>query len=167
VDLLSWIAAGRGEFDRAAILLGVVDTLWSAFGLQPLRESALYRAPYLDCVARTRTGLGAPAYQAAYRRGTVMSLDDAVNYATGHSPTPAPTAAIEPRDERWAALTRRERQVAQLIGEGLTNKQIAGKLVIGTRTAESHVEHILIKLGFSTRAQIAAWAATQPPPNQR
>ncbi|MFQ6398768.1 response regulator transcription factor [Nocardia sp. KC 131] len=57
------------------------------------------------------------------------------------------------------ALTKRERQVADLITRGLTNNQIAAELVISPRTAAGHVEHILTKLGFTSRAQIAAWIA--------
>jgi non-specific serine/threonine protein kinase len=56
-----------------------------------------------------------------------------------------------------AVLTPREVEVARLIGEGLSNKAIAAKLVIALRTVEAHVEHILDKLGFSSRAQVAAW----------
>jgi non-specific serine/threonine protein kinase len=58
-------------------------------------------------------------------------------------------------------LTRRERQVADLVSRGLTNKQIAAKLVISQRTAQGHVEHILTKLGFTSRAQIAAWVVEE------
>jgi non-specific serine/threonine protein kinase len=54
-------------------------------------------------------------------------------------------------------LTKREREVADLVAQGLTNKQIAAKLVISLRTAQGHVEHILTKLGFTSRTQIAAW----------
>lgn len=54
-------------------------------------------------------------------------------------------------------LTRRERQVAELIGHGLSNKQIAHHLVISRRTAESHVEHVLEKLGLTSRTQVAIW----------
>ncbi|MFE3003041.1 response regulator transcription factor, partial [Nocardia sp. NPDC059246] len=54
-------------------------------------------------------------------------------------------------------LTKRERQVADLVADGLTNKQIASRLVISQHTADGHVEHILTKLGFTSRAQIAAW----------
>ena len=56
-------------------------------------------------------------------------------------------------------MTRREQQVADLIAQGLSNKDIAADLVISQRTAESHVEHILTKLGFTSRAQVAAWIA--------
>ena len=58
-------------------------------------------------------------------------------------------------------LTRREREVATLVGQGMSNKNIADTLVIAPRTAESHVEHILTKLGFTSRAQIATWIAEQ------
>ena len=60
-------------------------------------------------------------------------------------------------------LTKRETQVARLVAQGLSNRQIAEKLVISKRTADSHLEHILTKLGFISRAQIAAWAATTDP----
>jgi DNA-binding NarL/FixJ family response regulator len=58
-----------------------------------------------------------------------------------------------------AALSPREEEVAGLVAEGLTNRQIADRLVISDRTAQNHVQHILTKLGFSTRSQIAAWTA--------
>lgn len=61
--------------------------------------------------------------------------------------------------DRGGALTLREREVAGLVARGCTNRQIAQTLNLSTRTGESHVEHILNKLAFITRAQIAAWAA--------
>jgi DNA-binding NarL/FixJ family response regulator len=67
-----------------------------------------------------------------------------------HAPS-GPTSPLQ------GPLTRREHQIAELIAEGMTNKDIAAHLVISKRTAESHVEHILAKLGFTTRAQIAGW----------
>jgi DNA-binding CsgD family transcriptional regulator len=60
-------------------------------------------------------------------------------------------------------LTPREREVAALVASGLSNKEIAEKLVIGERTAEGHVERILGKLDFRSRAQIAAWQAGGDP----
>jgi len=54
-------------------------------------------------------------------------------------------------------LSPRELEVAGLVAEGLTNRQIAGRLVISERTAQNHVQHILTKLGFATRSQIATW----------
>jgi non-specific serine/threonine protein kinase len=59
-------------------------------------------------------------------------------------------------------LTPRERQVAGLIAEGLSNRQIAIRLGTSQRTAESHVENILRKLAFTARTQIAAWVVQLP-----
>jgi ATP/maltotriose-dependent transcriptional regulator MalT len=61
---------------------------------------------------------------------------------------------------RGSGLSARERQVAELVARGLSNKGIAEALVVSERTAQNHVQHILTKLGFSTRAQIAAWVAS-------
>jgi DNA-binding CsgD family transcriptional regulator len=55
-------------------------------------------------------------------------------------------------------LSAREREVATLVAEALSNRQIADRLVLSERTVESHVRNILAKLGFSTRTEIAAWA---------
>jgi DNA-binding CsgD family transcriptional regulator len=60
--------------------------------------------------------------------------------------------------ERTAALSPREAEVAKLVADGLTNRQIAGRLIISERTAQNHVQHILTKLGFTARSQIAAWS---------
>jgi non-specific serine/threonine protein kinase len=61
-----------------------------------------------------------------------------------------------------SVLTRREREIAALVAQGLGNKEIAATLVIAQRTAEGHIERILRKLGFTSRSQIAAaWAAQQ------
>ncbi|HEX8868020.1 MAG TPA: AAA family ATPase [Lentzea sp.] len=59
-------------------------------------------------------------------------------------------------------LSSREHEVARLVTDGLTNRQIAQRLVISERTAQNHVQHVLTKLGFSTRSQIAAWMSTRP-----
>ena len=58
-------------------------------------------------------------------------------------------------------LTRREREVAALIARGLTNRQIAEELFIAERTADTHVEHILAKLGLGSRTQVATWVVEQ------
>jgi DNA-binding NarL/FixJ family response regulator len=61
----------------------------------------------------------------------------------------------------FGGLTGREREVAALIGEGLSNRAIADRLVVGERTIETYVSSILAKLGFTARTQVAAWAATR------
>jgi DNA-binding CsgD family transcriptional regulator len=61
--------------------------------------------------------------------------------------------------QRGAALSPREIEVAKLVAEGLTNRQIGERLVISERTAQYHVQHILTKLNFTRRSQVAAWTA--------
>ena len=72
-----------------------------------------------------------------------------------------------PAEEPWRPLTAREFAVARLISEGLTNGEIASELSIAPKTASSHVEHILAKLGASRRAEIAAWATAVVPADSR
>ncbi len=70
---------------------------------------------------------------------------------------PAPSKAAK---DVYGGLTMREREVAKRIAEGTSNRAIAGELVLGERTFEDYVGNVLAKLGFSSRAQIAAWAVT-------
>jgi DNA-binding NarL/FixJ family response regulator len=109
-----------------------------------------------DCERQARQALAEAAFQAAYHRGLELPAEDALAYALQQPPKRAQPAAVAD----GAPLTPREVQVARLIAGGRTNKEIAAQLVISQRTAENHVEHILTKLGFTSRAQIAAWAAT-------
>jgi non-specific serine/threonine protein kinase len=121
--------------------------------------AVVYNIPQLvqyhdECDRTVRGALGPRRFEAAYRRGQKMDMDAAVAYALGEQPTG------EARESGpLEALTKRERQVADLVAEGLTNRQIAAKLVISQRTVQGHVEHILTKLGFTSRTQIAASVA--------
>ena len=113
----------------------------------------------LPDVAAVRAALGDEAFRAAWTLGRALPLAQAVQEALDlriRRP-PADGAASQPA-EGATALTRRERQVATLIAQGLTNRQIAARLQITEGTAGSHVEHILAKLDFQSRAQIAVWA---------
>ncbi len=90
-----------------------------------------------------------------------MSIEDAIEYALGSEDASAPSegrerAALDP-------LTRREREVAVLIGQGFTNRRIAEELGITERTVEVHVSKALKKLGLRSRTQIATWIMRQGP----
>jgi non-specific serine/threonine protein kinase len=159
LDALAWIAFDEGRPERAATLLGAVERLAQLMGAPAggVPDLSAYHEQYTQ---RTRTALGERAYQVAAARGGRMSLEEAVAYALDEPARPAaPKPGAEP-----TPLTRREQQVAELIARGLSNKEIAAGLVISRRTAESHVEHILTKLGCTSRAQVAAWVAAQHPP---
>jgi DNA-binding NarL/FixJ family response regulator len=65
--------------------------------------------------------------------------------------------------ESLEPLTEREREVATLLAQGMSNREISATLVISENTAEVHVKHILSKLGLRSRSQVAAWAAQRGP----
>jgi non-specific serine/threonine protein kinase len=123
-----------------------------------------------------REALGPAAAESAWAEGAAMTVEEAVRYALTEEPEgeplsmPAPSGGAtdgtrahpdtqERRASGAAPLSPREAEVAILVARGLTNPQIASALIISERTAARHVEHILAKLGFATRAQIAVWAA--------
>jgi len=86
------------------------------------------------------------------REGHRMTVEEAVACALADEP-----------EEAWRpgprlTLTRRELEVAAMAARGLTNREIAGQLHLSVRTVDVHVDHILTKLGFHTRTQLAAWA---------
>ncbi|MDI9918344.1 protein kinase [Rhodococcus sp. IEGM 1379] len=155
LEVLAWIAAAEGNSRRAAVLIGAAEELGHSVGsvtvvfptLQPYQE---------ECEAMTRRALGEKAFGTARRQGRLMGMDGAVAYALGRQSPDATRTAGQSAD-----LTKREREVADLVAQGLTNKQIAAKLVISLRTAQGHVEHVLTKLGFTSRAQIAVWVVEQ------
>ncbi|MGN9841006.1 ATP-binding protein [Nonomuraea sp. H19] len=151
IEALAWMAASE-DAERAVVLFGASQESWRSFG-GPLFG---YLSGYHDAaemVARER--LGSKRFDVAFHKGTVLAVAEAIAYAIGEG-TPAEKPSSEP-----SPLTKREREIARLVAKGMSNKEIAATLVIAQRTAEGHVEHILCKLGFNSRAQIAAWVAAQ------
>ncbi|MGY0492796.1 ATP-binding protein [Streptomyces sp. WG-D5] len=158
LEPLAWIAAEEpGQCARAAWLLGAVDGLYRKCGAAPMFGVTMLQEFQYTAEARARRVLGDAAYDAAFRAGANAPVDQVIARATGDEP-PVPAAGPEPDEQvtPLGVLTRREREVAALVAEGLSNRQIAQRLVISKRTADAHVEHILTKLGFSSRAQIAS-----------
>ena len=154
LESMASISAAQGDAVRSATLLGAAAQLWERVGLGPL--AGQYIAEQRDLGERgARQQLDLLTFEAAHRRGLSMPVEQAVDYALGRSP------AVEQVDLEDTPLTARERQVTALIGEGLSNRQIASRLVISVRTAQGHVENILRKLGFRSRTQVAAWVVSR------
>ena len=152
LQALAWIAAEDQDTRRAVVLMGASEELSRSVG------SPLVVLPNLSeyqevCEGAARCALSKEAFTAAHRDGAALGFDAAVAYALGQQPLLPESQSGGPA----AHLTKREREVAELIAEGLTNKEIAARLVISPRTAQGHVEHLLTKLGFTSRAQVAAW----------
>ncbi|NUW31978.1 LuxR family transcriptional regulator [Nonomuraea sp. SMC257] len=157
---LAWILAGQGRRARAAELLGAAHMVWRSIGtsLSGLGHLARFHD---RCEEELRHDLGDEGFAAGFRRGSELTLDAAAAYALEESPV-AVAGDAEQDPGLAALLTRREREIAELVARGLSNRQIAEELVIAQRTAENHVENILRKLGFTSREQIIrAWSPRQ------
>ena len=162
VDGLARVASAQRRHERAARLFGAAERSLAALGGPlPMWADVSERGRYL---ARTRAVLGDDAFGAAFDDGRAMTLEQAVDYAlTGASETApdAGGAGAARAGAKPSPLTSREREVAALVARGLTNREIAAALVVTERTAETHVQNILNKLGFTSRTQVAAWAVEQ------
>ncbi|GAF49068.1 putative serine/threonine protein kinase [Rhodococcus wratislaviensis NBRC 100605] len=156
LEVLAWIACEQHDPPRAAILMGAAEELARSVGSSAVVFSDL-SIYHKECDQRVRRRIGDIAFEAAHHKGEGFGFDAAIAYAL-HEHRPSTS---EPDTDASTRLTKRERQVAALIAEGLTNQAIADRLVISPRTAQGHVEHILAKLGFTSRTQVAAWVVEQ------
>jgi predicted ATPase/DNA-binding CsgD family transcriptional regulator len=167
LEILGWLAARNERFNDAACLLGAADQLWQR---SPSRLSniAIMAQTHQRVIEQARAALGDRRYEAAYAQGTEMPLDYVVERAidaSRRSPgagAGAAGGAGHPRVTRAmaaasAALTRREREIAALVANGLSNREIASRLFISKRTVDAHVEHIFNKLEISSRVQLTVW----------
>jgi predicted ATPase/DNA-binding CsgD family transcriptional regulator len=158
LEALAWGVGALGQHKRAAQMLGTAEVLWHSIG-----NSLATLMPDLVCdhdkaVAANRAALGDQAYAAAFRRGKQMRLADALDDAEN---TRRSTRSAHPDAGGVSSLTSREKEVAGLLAQGLSNKAIAKSLVVAQRTAETHVANVLMKLGLTSRSQVAAWVAEQ------
>jgi non-specific serine/threonine protein kinase len=152
--MLGWISEASGDPQRAGVLAGAVHQVRRNFGI-PWPSSPRVAAQQDECELRCREALGEARYSAAVEHGECLTQDGIIAYALGE-PSPFPAGFREP-DRATRSLSPREQQVAELVADGRTNRQIATRLGISQRTAEAHIEHILRKRGFTTRTQIAVW----------
>jgi len=155
LEALAWIAASRDRAAQAADLLGAATAARNSIPATLPQPLAGYRAA---AVSRARSALGETSFTARLVKAQAMPPARAVAAALGEQ---AQTVKLASARSDPARLTAREREVAALIAEGLSNPDIAARLVISPRTAETHVQHIMVKLGLTARAQIAAWSAAK------
>jgi non-specific serine/threonine protein kinase len=113
---------------------------------------------HATCQAALVRKLGPNGFATAFDRGF---RDGPSSDAGAAAATPEPDRAPA---RRPSPLTRREAEVAGLVAQGLSHRENATRLVLSQRTVETHVEHALVKLGFSSRPQLAAWVASQDDP---
>ncbi|MEU6431589.1 LuxR C-terminal-related transcriptional regulator, partial [Microbispora sp. NPDC046973] len=161
LEALGWILQGEGRHAAATRLLGAAMGVCRTAGIDAL-WMVQHREFHERCVNALRARMGERAFDRALRQGGRLTPDDAIAEALGE---PADAGGTEDRGEEpqeaavpaASPLTRRESEIAELVSQGMSNREISSALVISLRTAEGHVERILTKLGFNSRAQIAAW----------
>jgi DNA-binding NarL/FixJ family response regulator len=99
--------------------------------------------------------LGTSTFHTEFETGKGLSRDAAIALALGEPAQVAPSG-----DTVASPLGKREAEVATLVADGLSNKQIGTRLLISEHTVDTHIRNILNKLGFNSRVQIAAWTAS-------
>jgi predicted ATPase/DNA-binding CsgD family transcriptional regulator len=166
LEAFAVLALASGDPGRAATLQGAALALREAAGHAP---SAVAHSRLDGLLEPAGRQLGEAATASFIAAGRAMNAHEAVRFAAGpggaelagHSAPPAvpPQAPALVSSDPSAALTARELEIAALIARGLSNRGIADELVISPATAARHVANIFSKLGFSSRTQLAAWAA--------
>lgn len=155
-EVLAWVTTAMGRLERGAHLLGCARSLWgwthtSLDGLVHLIGF------HNDCEARLLRELGDGRFRVAFDRGKAGTAEESVGYALEEPVDDGSIADPGSNEYGPSPLTRREAEIAELVADGLSNRDIAARLVISPRTVEAHVEHILAKLAFTSRTQVAAW----------
>lgn len=161
LEAMSIVAAVAGQVERALVLAGAASAWRRALEIPALPADRAWFERYLPAAHQALPPERASGLQSF---GEALSLDNAVALARDPNAAPsvrAPTSSRGP-------LSRREREVAALIAQGLSNREIAARLTITEGTVASHVVHILTKLDLRSRTQIARWIldkrASSPPP---
>jgi DNA-binding CsgD family transcriptional regulator len=160
LEALAGIAAARESYVEFARLAGAAQALRDEMGY-------VLRYPYEQRVRNTdlpaaRCALGDEAFDAAFAEGSALDEDAAVAYAQrARGERKRPTTG-------WQSLTPTETDIVRLVAEGLTNKQIGERLIMGAETVKTHLSHVYDKLGIHSRTALATELATlQQPTNGR
>jgi DNA-binding CsgD family transcriptional regulator len=149
-SLLAWVAFDQRRTRAAGALLVAANRVWTSLGT----SLDAFGPQLLGWAERRMPGSASSVIEASNVR-PLRDLDDVIDLALGLG-----TVHVERRGVQ-GPLTKRELEVAALIEAGLSNREIAERLVVSKRTADGHVERILAKLGFTSRNQVAAWMSRQ------
>ena len=145
------LAADAEDWARAVRFLAAADALRESGGtVRMFWETESYH----DDLARARAALGGDGFAESLREGARISTDEVVAQALRCPGRGRPAGG-------WPSLTAREREVALLAGEGLTNPEIADRLVISLGTVKNHLAQVFLKLGISKRSELVRDASRQ------
>ena len=156
VALLSFIATSRGEYQRAAELADLAEHVCAVTGTCLEAYGPRLRADADACAQVIASQLGArPSIGAWSWSGSGIPVAEVIDRALGIEGSGRPDQTLLRTQQ--LPMTARELEVARLVAEGLSNRQVAQRLVLSARTVDGHVQRILGKLGVSTRTGIATW----------
>jgi predicted ATPase/DNA-binding CsgD family transcriptional regulator len=144
------VGADTGSEREAARLFGSAQAIRNRTSLVRFK---IYDAGYESSVTTVRNALEREEFDRAWDEGATLSTSEAISYALrGHTGRKRPASG-------WTSLTPTELDVARLVAEGLTSKDVAARLFVSPRTVQTHLTHIYAKLGVSSRVQLAQEAA--------
>ena len=149
IELLARLAAEQASAKEAVRLWAAADSLRSTLGYArfPGEQGA-----YETAVAAAKRAIGQDQFSAVWSEGAKLSAEEAIAYAArGRGERKRPSAG-------WASLTPSELEVARLVGEHLSNPEIAKRLFVSRATVKTHLLHIFAKLGIDSRSELAAAA---------
>ncbi len=166
LEVIAWLAADAGRCHRAAWLLGAAQGLWERTGGR-LSGSAVLEGYHQRSATSAAQALGTAKYAELHAAGATRPLAQIAALAIADAdvlPEPAPEAVGDANGWQGGdGLTVREREIAGLVSRGLSNREIAARLVISKRTVDAHVNHIFGKLGLSSRVQLTIWLRDRMP----
>jgi DNA-binding NarL/FixJ family response regulator len=154
LTVLAWHADSSANPRLAAQLLGAAASVGTEAGAGIVGPQASVTAQTTESIIRT---VGEAKFESDYNAGKRMGRERAMRLALGE---PDPEDAGVATETASGTLARREVEVAHLVAEGLSNKQIGARLYISEGTVATHVRNIMNKLGVNSRAQIASWMAS-------
>ncbi|MFJ8002328.1 ATP-binding protein [Streptomyces sp. NPDC096310] len=149
---MALVATRAYRFDRVLRLLGAAKRMRA----RALRDNSWWTSRVTEAREAAIRALPTAHAEASLEAGHAMPHDQALALTLGNGPIGTP------QEERSGhPLSQRERDVAALVVEGLTNRQIAARMHVSVRTVETHIRQVRTTLGLRSRAHIAAWAARQ------
>ncbi len=149
LELLARLAAGQDSAKEAVRLWAAAESLRSELGYA---RFPVEQGPYDAAVAGAKAALGPDEFAAAWAEGAKLPADEAIAYAArGRGERKRPSTG-------WASLTPSELEVVRLVGEHLSNPEIAARLFVSRATVKTHLVHIFAKVGIDSRSELAAEA---------
>ncbi|WP_063043869.1 LuxR C-terminal-related transcriptional regulator [Nocardia pseudovaccinii] len=149
LEVLAWCSEAVGDLERSVNVFSAATSVWQQFGTSLAAFGPDITRDSTEAQERVNRSIDCAKSPAS---SMPLTIAQAIDLALGQSA--ARTTKIVTGS---SPLTRREQEIAELIAQGLTNREMAAQLIISRRTVDGHVERILNKLGLNSRTQISAW----------